>query len=104
MNENWETRLAEIKAAGAVTGVITFTDEDGLLLSDAESERLRPKLNLVAAAAERMAYAMVKGTLKYESDDYSVDQWLEMATDDATDVTCYLPLLKEAIIRDRAGT
>ena len=70
-------------------------------LTDAEWERLRPKLELTQRIAQHSADGMVKGTRKYPTDHHSVDTWLEMGMDDAVDAVNYIALLTEAIWRER---
>ena len=93
----WEERLETIVKAGAITGVITFNDEDGVLLTDEESERAQPLLNLAAAAAEKLAYNMVKGVLKYKTESRLAREWVDFGIDDAVDTVNYLFLIRAAL-------
>ena len=63
--------------------------------------RLKYKLNLVEQRAELLARGMLKGTLKYDRDELSVDEWLEFLGDDATDTINYIDLLKDARRKER---
>ena len=101
ISEGWEERLQAVQEAQAVVVHIEVKDEDSSLLTDEESERLAPKLNMVARAAQKLAYNMIKGTLKYSRDSWSIDTWVEMGMDDATDTLNYFYLLKEAISNER---
>ena len=70
-------------------------------LSHEELARLLAKLELVEEIALALAANMVKGTLKYNTDDRSMEQWLDYATDDAMDTVNYLFLLRQAIAKDK---
>lgn len=72
-------------------------------LNDSEDKRMETKLKLVQQIAAKLATNMVKGTLKYDTDDWSVDQWLEYAIDDSCDTTNYLHLMKEARKKELEG-
>lgn len=62
-------------------------------LTDEEAKRLKPKLKLVAQAAAWMAAGMVKGTIKYPGDDYSLDQWMAHLVGEGADQMNYQLLL-----------
>lgn len=54
------------------------------------------KLRLVEAAAAKMAANMLKGTLKYDSDNITEKEWLDHLGDDLTDSLNYYWLLLAA--------
>ena len=64
-----------------------------------ESERLRTeqKMEMVGDAARRLATAMLKGTIKYPTDNRSINEWLEYALDDAGDTFQYLHIIREVL-------
>lgn len=66
-------------------------------LSKAELTRTTQKLDIVVSAANRLAVAMLKGTIKYPTDNHSINEWLEYALDDAGDAFQYLHLIQEAL-------
>ncbi len=96
MNEGWEERLAEITAANAVKVTLEFHDEEGMLITDDETEALAPLLDMVVQAATKLAYNMVKGVVKYPAADRPVSEWIERGVDDAADTLNYWYLLKRA--------
>ena len=65
---------------------------DESVLTHAEYWRLGPKLQLVERIAARLAANMLKGTLKYDNDEYTLREWLEMGLDDAVDSVNYQTL------------
>jgi len=60
--------------------------------------RTKQKLHMVEAAATRLALAMLKGTVKYPTDNHSIREWLEYALDDVGDGFQYLHLIKECLM------
>ncbi len=69
-------------------------------LSAAEWRRFAPKLTMVEDIAAGNAGAMLKGTLKYERDDWPVETWLRHGIDDGTDNLMYWYLIQQAMRRD----
>ncbi len=65
-------------------------------LSGAEAERLDRKLIMVSKLAAKLAANMVKGTIKYPTDTWSLEQWFEFGLDDAVDTVNYIMLAREA--------
>ena len=61
-------------------------------LTAEEDTRLRTKLDLVEQVAAKLAANMLKGTLKYDNDEYTVREWLLMGQDDAADAVNYMTL------------
>ena len=66
-------------------------------LTNEQQKRLRKKLVLVERAAKHMAAGMLKGTLKYDSDDYTVQRWLAHVVDEGADLMNYHMLLAAAL-------
>ena len=58
--------------------------------------RLYDKLKLVEKVAAKLSAGMLKGTLKYKRDTWSVDEWIGYAKDDAADTLNYIFLLEAA--------
>lgn len=71
-------------------------------LTQEEYSRLRPKLRLVEEVAAKLAANMLKGTLKYDTDDYEIEKWLEMGIDDTADGLNYQMLLRDKMRRTAA--
>ncbi len=82
------------QAAIAYRGPRNFNEDElsWAALSRAEYDRLQVKLALVEKLAVRLAVNMLKGTLKYENDEYTLREWLEMGIDDGLDTVNYLAL------------
>ena len=79
---------------------VRITLMDTADFSTEDIARLTPKLNLVQEIAKKLASGMVKGTLKYQGDDRTVDEWLDYLLDDASDVLNYAFFLREARQRE----
>ena len=58
-----------------------------------ERSRLARKLDLVEKFATFMAAGMLKGTLKYSTDNYSIDQWMAHLIGEGADQANYAALL-----------
>lgn len=88
----WQERVKELARPELFSG---YTPKAELLnkLSAQEKERLFRKLALVKQAASWMAAGMLKGTLKYATDDYSLDQWLAHLVGEGADQMNYQLLL-----------
>ena len=71
------------------------------ILTPEDLKRLAPKLRMVEKAAAQLAGNMVKGTLKYQKDNWSVDEWIGYLLDDLSDSLNYAILLKEARAEER---
>lgn len=91
-------RLELCMKHGNFTVIVSPNQElasSGFLLDD-DIDRLLPKLELVAEIASKLANNMLKGTMKYESDDYDPSVWMEELLDDAADTLNYVYLLRKA--------
>jgi len=66
-------------------------------LTKKERTRTEQKLTLVKQAAIRLAVAMLKGTVKYPTDNHTIREWLEYALDDAGDAFQYLHLIRDCL-------
>ena len=51
--------------------------------------RVSDKMYIVAEIAQRAANAMVKGTLKYNTDHHTLAEWIEYGLDDSMDSAIY---------------
>ena len=100
-NANWQERVAELCDPG-LFGVDIYYYENGTLSAE-EHKRLYDKLRLIESAARLMAAGMLKGVLKYPTDDYSLDTWLAHVEDDVVaDGTNYLLLLIDKLRKEQA--
>ncbi len=66
-----------------------------------ELARLQPKLELVVQIAARLAANMLKGTLKYKRDNWTVSEWLQYLEDDASGTLNYIALFGAAYQREK---
>ena len=88
INEGWEQRYQAVKdhvsidlSPKAILGDLVFSG----LITEAESERALWKILLIEPFVTRMVVNMIKGTIKYTTDDWSLETWREMALDDRVD-------------------
>jgi len=70
-------------------------------LTTEEMTRLKTKLELVRQAASYMAAGMVKGTVKYSYDNYSIAQWMAHVIGEGADQMNYQILLADAFAKSR---
>lgn len=99
INEGWETRYEEIKSFVHVsidTGGILTTLYHRDLITDTEIERSSWKINLIEPFLTRMVLNMIKGTIKYSTDNWSTEAWQDMGMDDMADSVNYTLLEKWA--------
>lgn len=96
----WEERARLLARPELFNG---YTPKVELLkeLNDVEKKRLFRKLRLVKKYAEYMAAGMVKGTLKYEHDDYTIEQWMAHLMGEGADQSNYALLLFDAWWRQK---
>ena len=96
---DWENRYNGI----AVVGTIEFAAQIDFCvydeLSPDELERFAAKVNAVARFAERLAWAQLKGTLKYSTDSRTRSEWDEFIADEFTDLVNY-QILRETAKED----
>ena len=59
------------------------------LLTDHESDRAWVKIALLEPIITRMVLNMIKGTIKYTSDDWPTEVWQDMKLDDKADSINY---------------
>ena len=102
-NQGWERRRALIDPSlfklHIVLDPVLLDEENGL--DDIELERLERKLSLVAAYAAKLCAGMLKGTIKYATDDRTPEEWLAEEEDEDLDRTNYRLLKQDAIDRIR---
>ena len=94
---NWQERvekLCDSRWFSISIGTSAFVEGN---LSGEERRRLETKLALVKSAASIMAAGMLKGVLKYDTDDYPVKTWLAHVLDEGADQMNYQMLLAEAL-------
>jgi len=99
----WEARVKKLARPEFFTAVINISDSMIAKLSNAERGRLFKKLLLVTQAAEYMAAGMVKGTIKYPTDDIPVEQWMAHVVGEGADQFNYEILLADAFFRNHGN-
>lgn len=92
--DDWQTKVEQVCKPEAFVVDIYVVDE--LHLTREQRARLVKKLNLVADYARYLAVGMLKGTLKYTGDDWSVEQWMAHMIGEGADRACYDMLLFDA--------
>ena len=65
-------------------------------LTEEERERLKPKIQMVIDAAKIMLAGMVKGTIKYPTDGFDIDKWMDHLIGEGMDQANYQILLANA--------
>ena len=99
VKKGWEARFAGLtnKEYGpAITADFQLSHMLFNLTTIHERRRLKWKLELVKEEALKMALAMLKGTIKYESDDISPEEWDAHAESERIDQNNYLLLKRHA--------
>ena len=66
---------------------ITVEIPPGLTIE--QFKRVSDKMYIVTEIAQRAANAMVKGTLKYDTDNHTLAEWIEYGLDDSMDSAIY---------------
>lgn len=89
----WEERAERLCKAEKFFVAVDVLPSLMMELTDEEFVRLNLKLGLVKEFAGYMAAGILKGTLKYERDDYSVDQWMAHLVGESADLANYIVLL-----------
>ena len=87
INEGWEERYKPIRDTHhnpIPVGFLAHMVADGTLSMD-EANRSRWKIKLLEPFVTRMIVNMIKGSLKYTSDDWSDEVWEDMGKDDKAD-------------------
>lgn len=106
--ETWDEQLLELCVPASFKVNIMY--EPSLLQKIAEAgysqeelsgflDRMIPKLEIIEGLAAKQSAAMLKGTLKYRSDSWSIDDWVAYLLDDAGDGLNYAYLLAAQIER-----
>ena len=73
----------------APTGALTIEVKIPTDLTKEQWERVRSKMYIVAEIAQRATNAMVKGTVKYNADKHTKEEWIEHGLQDSMDAAIY---------------
>lgn len=96
---NWQERVEELCNPVNFGCEIWYIDYN--LLSTNEQNRLQRKLWLVQRYARIMAAGMLKGVLKYPTDEYALEQWFAHLVGEGADKSNYDILALDAFERSR---
>lgn len=102
-NEGWEDRYTRIKAAIRVhlpNDKMLYALEELGLITRAEVDRSLWKIALLEPFVTRMMLNMIKGTIKYPTDDWTTDMWDDMSMDDQADSVNYNLLFKDYLRKE----
>ena len=100
---NWEPRVKELCTPDNFEVEITGKDKMWRALNKSERQRLADKLVLVERYAQYMAAGMLKGTLKYPGDGYTLEQWMAHVVGEGADQSNYVVLMFDAWEREQAA-
>jgi len=93
VNEGWQERFQEITQwVEEHPSDVWYAARDlyrSGIISKEEGERSTWKINLIEPFVRRMVLNMIKGTIKYPSDDWTADVWQDMGLDDKADSINY---------------
>ena len=99
--EGWQARVAELCRPDEFYAEVFVWQPEKWTVE--ELTRLKPKLAIVKRYAQYMAAGMAKGTIKYTSDEWSVEQWMSHLIGEGADQSNYAALLYEAWRREQEG-
>ena len=97
--KGWEKRAKELAKPKFFIVNIGVDPALRQKLTTKELGRLYTKLYLVREAATYMAAGMVKGTVKYEHDNYDIATWMAHVVGEGADQMNYQILLADAFAR-----
>jgi len=101
--ENWQARTEKLcKPENFGVSIVTSHDL-ALDLSTSEYNRLFKKLRLIEQWASYMAAGMLKGTIKYEKDDWDIKRWMAHMIGEGADQANYQLLLFDRWRQDEAA-
>jgi len=89
-NVDWQERANRLALPRNFNASVSPSELLQVHLTLDEWTRLNMKMRVVENAAKHMATGMCKGTLKYESDDLTVKEWLEHLSSEIYDTVNYL--------------
>lgn len=95
-SDGWQERVAKLCKPEYFLVTVALKEELMQQLTPDELARLRRKMVLVQQCSAIMLAGMLKGTLKYPTDNYSVDQWVAHLVGEGADQMNYALLLADA--------
>jgi len=94
--KDWQERVEQLAKPEFFKVKITPSMELLNSLSEAEKPRLFEKLNLVSEYVTYLCAGMVKGTVKYATDQHELKQWMAHVVGEGADQSNYTMLLFNA--------
>jgi hypothetical protein len=103
-NLHWQERVEDWATPdhwtiGSITPSQLLYDE----LSPSEWARMLPKIEMVRMVAQYMLAGMVKGTMKYPTDVYTMEKWLAHIIDEGADQMNYQVLMYNTWLKEQGG-
>ena len=100
INDGWEKRFekaTEMTYPMSDAFYVSVTPRMGVLVTITQDEerRLRSKLAMIERFMQRMAMGMLKGTLKYDTDNRTYDEWRAEFDDEFIDMVNYRVFMEE---------
>jgi len=92
VKEGWEARYTRIKENFSISlnvNNLVLNLLTSRAITEEEGVRCQWKIRLIEPLVTRMVLNMIKGTLKYPSDDWPVEVWQDMGMDDKADMVNY---------------
>ena len=99
--DNWQERVEALCKPENFLVTINGSSDVADALSPEELGRLLKKLKLVARYTQYMAAGMLKGTIKYPDDGYTLDKWMAHLIGEGADQSNYSILLADAYYKGR---
>ena len=100
INDGWETRTKELVHPDVFSFMWEADRRTKANLSLDEWDRTCYKMDLILEYTKKLAANMLKGTLKYERDDWSLETHLQEEEDEWIDQANYRILIKDAMRRE----
>lgn len=97
----WEERVEKLCKGRKFLVTVQALPSLVMELTGDELQRLEWKLKLVKEFATYMAAGMLKGTIKYKHDTYSLDQWMAHLIGEGADQANYSLLLFNAFLAEK---
>lgn len=99
--DGWQRRTEELAKPEFWDIVIIPSTEFWVNLTPEEQARMQPKINLVRDAAKYMLCGMVKGTVKYATDDWTLERWMAHIVGEGADQMNYQLLTFAAFHKEK---
>ena len=101
--DGWQERTEKLAKPGYFSVIVSIDEALLRCLTHDETERFYKKVRLVTQATQMMLAGMVKGTVKYATDEYTLNTWMAHLIDEGADQMNYQILLAYAYKRTYGG-